>query len=294
MIREIRSDADLAVWAAAWRTISPRDAVSAGFVQARLAREPERLYLLAEQGGRSVGCGVASGTSFPGRKHVGVGVVPEHRRRGVGTELLDRCLDHVVALGGALASSYVWEDCEPGLAFAAHHGFVEFERAVELVLELRVGEPPPPPPGIEIVELAPAHYGGAYEVWTEGVADIPSTDQPEVKPYARWLREAVLDKELVLVALDCEEVVGFAALEDRNREVGLAGNDLTAVRRSHRRRGIAEALKRAQLSLAYQRGYRTVVTGTHEENAGMRRLNEKLGYRPLPATIGVCRPLVSA
>ena len=291
MIREIRSDADLAVSAAIWSAVRPRDAVSAEFVQAKLAREPERLYLLAEHEGRAVGCGLTSGSSFPGRKYVAIGVEPEHRRRGLGTALLERCLDHARQLGGEIAVGSVWADDEGTLAFAGHHGFVEFERGVELVLELEHAEvPAAPPEGIEIVELAPLHYPGAYEIWCEGVSDMPSEEAPAHKPFARWLEEAIA-QELVLVALDGEQVVGFAALEDRDREAGVAGNDLTTVRRSHRRRGIAEALKRTQLAWAADHGYRSIVTGTDKENAGMRGLNEKLGYRPLPASIMLRRSL---
>jgi GNAT superfamily N-acetyltransferase len=290
VIREARSDADLASYAAAWSEISPRDAISAEFVKARLAQESERLYLLAEEDACVVGCGVVTGSNFPGRRFVIVGVLPEHRRRGFGSRLLERCLAHARLLGAERATSYVWEDCEPGLAFADQRGFVEFERGVELLRQLADEDVPPPPTGIEIVELAPEHYSAAYEIWIEGVADIPTCEPAEVMAYERWLTET-LAKELVLVALDGEMVAGFAALEDRDREAGLAGNDLTTVRRSHRRRGIAEALKRAQLVRARQLGYRRVVTGQDEANIAMQRLNEKLGYEPLPATIMVRRSL---
>jgi L-amino acid N-acyltransferase YncA len=290
MIREARTDADLAAYARVWREISPRDAVSVEFVKDRLAREPERLYVLAEEERRAVGCGLVAGSNFPGRRFVIVGVVTEARRRGLGSALLDRCLAHARSLGAETAESYVWEDCAPGLAFARHHGFTEFERGVEFALDLGEDEPPPPPPGIEIREIAPEHYPGAYEIWIEGVADIPTSEPADMMPYDKWLKDG-LEKELVLVALDGDTVVGFAALENRDREAGLASNDLTTVRRSHRRRGIAEALKRTQLARARELGYRTVVTGQDEGNLGMRRLNEKLGYRSLPATIMIRRSL---
>jgi GNAT superfamily N-acetyltransferase len=128
-------------------------------------------------------------------------------------------------------------------------------------------------------------------VWLEGASDMPSSEAPPQKPFERWLEEA-RSQELVLVALDGEQVVGFAALEARDRDAGVAGNELTTVRRSYRRRGIAEALKRTQIAWAAEQGYRQIVTGTDEANVGMRRLNEKLGYRPLPATIMVRRSLV--
>ena len=64
-------------------------------------------------------------------------------------------------------------------------------------------------------------------------------------------------------------------------------NGLTAVLRSHRRRGIATALKRAQLAWAAEHGYREVVSEMVAGNDGMRAVNERLGYRPLPASIVV-------
>ena len=67
-------------------------------------------------------------------------------------------------------------------------------------------------------------------------------------------------------------------------------NGLTAVRHSHRRRGIATALKRAQISWAAANGFRELVTSSVEGNAAMRAVNERLGYRPLPAWIVVQGP----
>jgi mycothiol synthase len=67
-------------------------------------------------------------------------------------------------------------------------------------------------------------------------------------------------------------------------------NGFTAVRRSHRRRGIATALKRAQISWAAANGYREIVTSMVTANEAMRAVNERLGYRPLPAWIVVRGP----
>ena len=56
---------------------------------------------------------------------------------------------------------------------------------------------------------------------------------------------------------------------------------------SHRRRGIATALKRAQIAWAAEHGYREIVTSSVEANKAMRTVNEQLGYKPLPAWIVV-------
>ena len=62
---------------------------------------------------------------------------------------------------------------------------------------------------------------------------------------------------------------------------------LTAVRRSHRRRGLGSALKQAQIKWAADNGYRELTSEMVEGNAPMRALNERLGYRQLPPVIVV-------
>jgi RimJ/RimL family protein N-acetyltransferase len=59
------------------------------------------------------------------------------------------------------------------------------------------------------------------------------------------------------------------------------------VRRSHRRRGLATALKKAQIRWAADNGYSELVSDMVEGNAAMRAVNERLGYRPLPPVVVV-------
>ncbi|MGH3062987.1 MAG: GNAT family N-acetyltransferase, partial [Gaiellaceae bacterium] len=94
---------------------------------------------------------------------------------------------------------------------------------------------------------------------------------------------------ITLLALEDGRVVGAAALMERVD--GLAEHGLTAVRRSHRRRGIATALKQALIHWASANGYRELTTWTQDGNEAMQAVNLKLGYRPRPAVINVWRPL---
>jgi len=291
MIREAATDADTVAYAAIWSAVRPQDPISADFVRGRLEREPERLYLLAERDGHAVACGVTIPSSTPDRGYVCVTVLPESRRRGLGSALLEGCLGHARELELTEVTTTVVEGDGEALRFSERRGFVEFERSVELALELRGDEQPlVPPPGIEIAELSDGLHESAYETFADGVADIPSAEPLHVPPFERWLDKASTSP-LTLVALDGHRVVGLAELEIRHPEAGLLGNQLTTVRRSHRRRGIAEALKRHQIAWAAAHGYRRLVTSNDETNEPMRALNEKLGYRPLPALIGLRRRL---
>ena len=64
-------------------------------------------------------------------------------------------------------------------------------------------------------------------------------------------------------------------------------NGLTGVLQSHRRRGIATALKRAQIAWAASNRYTEIVSDMVEGNVGMRAVNERLGYEEQPALVVV-------
>ena len=53
---------------------------------------------------------------------------------------------------------------------------------------------------------------------------------------------------------------------------------MTGVRRAFRGRGIAGALKRAEIAWAKQAGYETLQTNNEVRNEPIRRLNERHGY----------------
>jgi GNAT superfamily N-acetyltransferase len=266
--------------------------VSVDFILDRLEREPDRLYLNALEGDRVVGTGFVGRSSRPGFRPIAVTVLPERRRRGLGGALLDRCLEHARSAGGATALGTVREDEEDAVSFVLQRGFEVVDRVVALVLELEsaMAAAPAPPPGIRIAELAEAHREDAYAVFCEGVADIPASEPLPAPSFADWVAE-VERNLLTVVALDGDRVVGLANLEMRNTPLGVMGNGLTTVARSHRGRGIAVALKQAEVAWAADRGFRQITTATHEANEAMRRVNEKLGYRPQPALLDVARPL---
>ena len=57
-----------------------------------------------------------------------VRILPEHRRRGLGSAYLDRVLADARALGPEHIETVVLASNEDGLAFALARGFVEVER----------------------------------------------------------------------------------------------------------------------------------------------------------------------
>jgi RimJ/RimL family protein N-acetyltransferase len=117
----------------------------------------------------------------------------------------------------------------------------------------------------------------------------------EVPSYDRWVEEDATGPDVLaggtLLALDGERVVGFVSLLRRAADPRLAEHGLTSVAESHRNRGIATALKRAQIAWASRNGYRELMTSTQDANAAMRAVNDKLGYEPRPAWIRFEAPL---
>ena len=69
---------------------------------------------------------------------------------------------------------------------------------------------------------------------------------------------------------------------------------MTGVKRAWRGRGIAGALKRAQIAWAKEQGYERLATTNELRNEPIRRLNARLGYREAPGHIVVRRTLAGS
>ena len=173
------------------------------------------------------------------------------------------------------------------VAWAARRGFEEAQQ-VELILALRGDEQPPrSPAGIEIVEVTPDLHEAAYDLTKEAWEDLPVTVALEVAPFEVWLEED-MPEPISFAAMENGKMVGFAGLIGRDAP-GLLEHGLTATRRTHRRRGIATALKETQIAWAAANGYRELITFTQDRNEGMQAINLALGFEPQPAWISMRR-----
>jgi len=66
---------------------------------------------------------------------------------------------------------------------------------------------------------------------------------------------------------------------------------MTGVKRAWRNRGIAGALKRAQIAWAKAEGYERMETANELRNEPIRKLNARLGYREAPGRVVVRGPV---
>jgi mycothiol synthase len=289
-VRVAASEADVRTYIDVWNAVTPDEPAFFEQQWERRGRDPQRLYLLAEREGEAVGCGFAGRSDSPGRGFVSPRVVPAFRRGGVGSKLLGRLCDHLTELGFETVSAHVAGDDPGSMAFAERHGFVEVDRQVEQVKAVDDESPPRIPDGIRFVTIAerPELLGAAYDLAVEGYADM-ATSTPVTISLDEWLEDEASLPAGSYVALAGDELVGYSGLV-RNPD-GLVEDGLTVVRRAWRRRGLAEALKRAELAWAAANGIAEIVTWTQRGNEGMRALNEKLGYEYRRVSITVRGPL---
>jgi mycothiol synthase len=277
-VRRAESEDDYAAWARIKTAVVPTEPATVEHLR-KLDDEPGRLVLLADLDGEPVGCGVAGRSSFGGRAFVAVRVLAEHRRRGVGTALADALLEHARTLGVAGLNAFVDAADEDGLRFVRRFGLEEVDYQLEQVRT--VGDEPAPvvPDGIELVALDGRREELLRAVWPvaeAGYADMP-TPQPMEVPLSEWLRDEATLPDGSFVAYEGDELVGYAGLIERPED-GTAEHGFTVVRRDRRGRGIAQALKRAEIHWASQNGIHTLLTWTQRGNEAMQAVNRGLGY----------------
>jgi mycothiol synthase len=289
-LRPCERDADLEAWRRVRIAVTPYERTDS-VEELRQRATPDRLMLLAYRDGELAGSGVggrgdtASGFAIPR-------VLPEHRRRGVGTKLLYTLAEHVETLGlpdlGAAA------DDDGAVAFGRHFGFEEVGRQVEQVRTVAADEPwPAVPDGLTLISVAeqPELLGRLYhELAQDAFEDMPTPRRVEITP-EQWKSEWITWPEATFAALADGEPVGMAGLLRDVDRPERGENALTTVRRDFRGRGIARLLKETTIAWASDRGLREIYTWTQTGNENMRAVNERLGYVTRTVSISLRRPL---
>jgi GNAT superfamily N-acetyltransferase len=185
------------------------------------------------------------------------------------------------ALGKTGLEVWTTNDTPEVVAFLEPRGYEEVRRYV--VSELDVAAAPEPgPPGREIVsfgerpDLAPE----LFQIALESYPDQPGRSEQVIESFESW-RHWGLDghpPDAFFVAVAEEAVLGYGLL-DIDGDTGHHG--FTAIARAHRGRGVASAIKRAQITWAKKQGLRALRTANETRLDGMLALNRRHGYRPL-------------
>lgn len=279
----VRSDADLEAMIQVQSLVRPDWRPKLENLRHNLESNPDLTYVVGRLGDEPVGCGFIE--PWGDFSQGDIAVVPARRGRGIGSALFAEISSRGHSLGKAEIQGEVQESDTESLAFFEHRGFapVGGEKAVVLELEGIDLPDPEPPEGVRIVTRAeePDRLDEMYAVATQADEDIPGS--AGVQSYERW-RAMDIDRpnclpELCFLALAGDEVIGYALLQDSGER---AFHGLTVTRRDWRRRGVATALKHAEIAAAKRAGFKRLLTESEERNEPMRRLNEKLGFVPAP------------
>lgn len=289
-------EADAEQSLAIYNTVWPSDAFSMDELRSWRSQVLEWADFLVPHAGSAA---AAISPSRPEIGEVRLSVLPERRGRGVGSALYREVSNWFRPRGIRELSALVPQDDPAGIAFAERRGFHEHSRGERLVLDLLALEAPAiaPPDGIEIVTWAdrPELIHGIYEVAREALPDIPGEEDAIIEPFEDWRAhemEGSGDRpDATFVALAGEEVVGYAKFSLTAAQPTNAHHDLTGVKRAWRRKGIAGALKRAQVAWAKEHGYERLLTAPELRNERSRRMNQRLGYRPAPGWVVMRGPL---
>ena len=298
-IRPVRDDAELEHWLALRNELVPDDAIAIEDVRSWMEATTQT-HLLAFEGRELVGIGHAVLDPWRADPVVQPRVAPKSLHRGLGSALLAELSRWAAAQGREALLAQVEIGDDESLGFAERRGFAEIGRNLEVVLDL-TGEllAIDPPVGVEITTWAerPELVKGIYEVYREGVVDIPGEEGHEVQSFEDWLAHDLSGSgdspEWTFAAVSSGKVVGYSKFSLTSAQPHTAHHDLTAVRRAWRGRGIAGALKSAQLAWAKEHGYTRAVTNNEERNEPIRRLNERFGYLPAGGRILMRGPLVT-
>lgn len=261
---------------------------------------------VAERGGESVGFGMFAHMEWlyhPQKFMLGLSVHPQHQRQGIGTALYEHMMGELEAFNPIKLMASTREDQLGALAFVHKHGFHEEFRDWESRLDLARFEPERwashvesvRAQGYRIVSLAeleadPEHERKLYELDLEGSQDVPlppgeTFTFPTLERYWENVRQNPdFRPELWFLAVKDGAYVGVSMLYARPADNAL-NTGFTTVQSTHRRRGIALALKVTALEHAKRLGKTAVRTENAQANRPMLSINEMLGFEKMPAWI---------
>jgi GNAT superfamily N-acetyltransferase len=214
--------------------------------------------------------------------------------------------DVVAALGSRDARwirTGIKESDAAGVAFAQKMGAVELKRDWESRLDLAAfeaarfaGAPARAAvAGVHITTLGeemrsdPTAMRKAYALHEVTRVDVPNLDAPTPTPYERFEHEVLHGPasapDAYFIAVRDGRYVGESSLGKEGTDAGVIYQQLTAVRRDERGKGIAIALKLKTIEYARAHGFREVRTWNASTNRPMLAINEALGFARQPAWI---------
>ena len=186
-------------------------------------------------------------------------------------------------------------------AFYEAAEFVELERQWESRLNVATFNPTPfawapqrtAEAGVTFTTLAELPDGEAtqrllYETTVELLNDVPFARPRAIWPFEVWLERAWHSPMRLpagsFLAFYGDDLAGLSELY-RTQDLKVLKTGLTAVKRAHRRKGVAQTLKLHAAAYAKAAGAAEITTMNHVANHPMLAINEAMGFVKDPAWI---------
>jgi mycothiol synthase len=258
------------------------------------------LWLVAVVNGEPVGLGrddpqIFGGT--PGLRRTWVGVRPELRRRGVGSQLWWRMVAHAREVGALTLRSWAIADAPEGERFLLARGFTRARRELQSWIDpvsLDAGlidrrDAEARERGFRVVilrDVLTTKESALRQLFLAADRDAPGRHQSPPPVAASTfrrviLRNPLLDQDCSTVVLRGHEPVALCWLKG-DPALARYGIEFTATAPAWRGQSLATLAKLCALRLAARKGVRWVGTANDENNGPMLAVNRKLGHRPLP------------
>lgn len=225
---------------------------------------------------------------------VWVGVFPEYRNRGYGSQLYQQVSRVAKEQGATEFYSDCMDNHPESLEFAQKYGFEVNHHSFESVLDITTFDETPFTHIIEEVEQQGIRFTSLaaegnteeaqYKVFLldEAVAqDETANDGTTVGNFENFKAHVInaywFRADGQILAVDGERYVGLVMMGFEPD--GITGlNISTGVEREYRGRKIAQALKLHGIRYAKSKGLKRLVTHNDSKNVGMLAINDKLGY----------------
>ncbi len=238
-----------------------------------------------------------------GKYLIDISVLPDFQKKGIGTKLYNQAMEILSEREIIKIEMWTRENQSNGIAFIKKKGYKKSERIPvshlyvdkfdfikyeKIVSDVRNK-------GIKLLllpdvkKLLPDWKRKLWKLDKEISKDILGPDPFTPEPFEIWKKKLFCSPNFYpegwTLALDGEKIVGISSLCKSQSDPKRLYVELTGVVRSHRRRGIATALKAIGAKCAQKYGAEIIVTD-NDENNPMYKINLKLGFEPKPAWIG--------
>jgi GNAT superfamily N-acetyltransferase len=265
-------------------------------------------HYMYTDGGVDVGYVVVGLFTDGSNDHLGwvqIGVLPQHRRNGIGRTLATKALELVVA-GGRTSITFDTVNTVPaGIAFAEavgadpalreHVSVVDTSDLDWSMLEAWLEAGPRRAPGYDLIswedDIPEEFYSELARLFRIGEEDMPLDDldfrpmvesADTVKERLERTRGVVRRVTAVVRHRESGRLVGFSELVVTGQNTATLQTTLTVVDRNHRGSAIGKWVKSGAILQALRRfpEAERIVTDNAASNAPMLGINELIGFRP--------------